>query len=198
MNRPHRSTPTDYSNCSTLNDHQRPEVSAGAAALSGGRIHAGGDGAAAALADHGRRPPHEKCAGFARARFARSAVPRNVRKRSFRTSVRAALLVDSEDGVEQGVLLVLVCDVGGVVSVVVVEARQHDADVGRDARADDVEPVLAAVAGAARLELVEAVTEDPGRPMREERVLSMPALAVARVERVDVDVASVVVERRAD
>ena len=72
-----------------------------------------------------------------------------------------------------------------VLRVVVVQTRQCDADVGRDSRAADGEAVLLAVPGTARrareaprvwipLRRVvrqEAVTEEPRRVVREERVL---------------------------
>src|SRR6266576_2877740 len=67
-----------------------------------------------------------------------------------------------------------------------------------DAGADRSQAVLRAVARAARAESVEAVAEDSGRPMSEKGVLSSPAFPVTGVERVDVDVTAVVVERRAD
>ena len=63
--------------------------------------------------------------------------------------VDAALLVDSDDGVEESVLLLLVRNVGRVVPVEVVKPRHGDADVGCHARADRIEPVLRPVAWAA-------------------------------------------------
>src|SRR5256885_737664 len=60
--------------------------------------------------------------------------------------VRAALPVDSANGVEQGVLLPLVGCVRGVVAIVVMESGDDDAHVRSDAWADRCEPVLCAVA----------------------------------------------------
>src|SRR5206468_8675737 len=57
--------------------------------------------------------------------------------------------------------------------------------------------VLRAVARTAWAELVEAVAEDSGRLVSQEGVFAVPALPVARVERVDVDVTAVAVERQA-
>src|SRR3954471_9227239 len=64
-------------------DPMGPEVRAGEAALTGGRIHAAGERAAFA-----RR------ASWARARFARSAVPNSARKRSFRAALSALALLE--------------------------------------------------------------------------------------------------------
>ena len=47
-----------------------------------------------------------------------------------------ALLVGSDDGVLQGVLLAFVRDVSGAVRVIVVQAGEGDAHVGRHAWAD--------------------------------------------------------------
>src|SRR5205823_14412384 len=99
--------------------------------------------------------------------------------------VLAALLVDSDDRVEERVLLVFVRDVRGVVPVVVVQSGDGDADVRTDSRAADGEAILRAVSWTARsareaarmlvaLRRVvrkEAVTEEAGRVVGEKRVL---------------------------
>ena len=84
----------------------------------------------------------------ARGRADRAGVCRAVARAAARL-VDAALLVDSDDGVEESVLLLLVRNVGRVVPVEVVEPRHGDADVGCHARADRIEPVLRPVAWAA-------------------------------------------------
>src|SRR5205823_4125199 len=103
--------------------------------------------------------------------------------------VLPAELVDADDRVEDRVLPALVLDVGRVLRIEVVEARDDDAHVGRHARPFDRQPVLRAVrrpaelrervAGRVRVALgvegVEAVAEDPGRIVGDERVLAAPA-----------------------
>jgi hypothetical protein len=76
-----------------------------------------------------------------------------------------------------------------------VQSGHDDAHVGRDSRADHVEPVPRTVPGPTLRERIEAVTEDPRRLVRQERVLAPPAFSVPLVERVDIDVAAVVVVR---
>src|SRR5205807_7671358 len=48
-----------------------------------------------------------------------------------------------------------------------------------------------------RVELVEAVAEQPWRPTRDERVLARPARPVGRIVRVEIDEPPVAVRRRA-
>src|SRR3954447_17897032 len=89
------------------------------------------------------------------------------------------------------------------------DRRRH---VGQNARPGGGDAVLLARARAAlpagvaggmpvaalrRVERVEAVTEDAGRVVRDERVLALPAGAVRRIERVEVDQAAEAVGRRA-
>ena len=62
--------------------------------------------------------------------------------------------------------------------------------VGRDARPLDCRAVLRPLAGRIRAVRVEAVTEHPVADVRQEAVLALPARAVRRVVRVDVDVAA--------
>src|SRR5262249_23669548 len=90
--------------------------------------------------------------------------------------------------------------VRGRVGVPVVGAgrRPFPHHVRRDARAEDRRAVLRAVAFRMRAVRVEAVTEDTRVRVRQEAVLTEPAGAVLRVERVDVEVAPEAVERCAD
>ena len=69
--------------------------------------------------------------------------------------------------------------------------------VRRDAGALDRGAVLRALPVGVRAVRVERVTEDARVRVRQEAVLALPTLAVLRVERVDVDVASERVERDA-
>src|SRR5437763_15170270 len=79
----------------------------------------------------------------------RAAVTTRDRSADEKRLVLAALPVDPEHGVEQGVLLPLVEHVRGVVGVEVVEARPRPDDVRRDARPLDRDPVAPAVPGSA-------------------------------------------------
>src|SRR5256885_10275194 len=87
---------------------------------------------------------------------------------------------------------------GVCVLVVGAGRRPLPHDVWRDAGAEDGRAVLRAVACGMRGVRVEAVTEDTGVRVCQEAVLTDPAAAVLRVERVDVEVAAEAVERRPD
>jgi Membrane domain of glycerophosphoryl diester phosphodiesterase len=123
-----------------------------------------------------------------------------------------ALAVAGADRVALGVHRALERDVGGVPAVVRVQPGPLPHHVGGDAGPGGRDPVLLAdarrtlplrdrprvrVAADPRVPPVEAVTEHPGRPVRDERVLAQPPLAVRRVEGVEEEQPAVVVRRRA-
>src|SRR5438876_1332816 len=112
--------------------------------------------------------------------------------------------------VEQAVAILLDLHVGGIAGVERMESGALPDDVRGHAGADHGDPVLLADAGppesggAGRvrvlpdLERVEAVAEGAVRLVDDEAVLALPAGAVGGVERVQVEVAPVVVERHPD